>query len=224
MKQTIFRIVLLLSLLFGVSIPAIAQDVQTQSLTLTVNPGVLTFTNTTLPNGQTGLAYTGVQLTVTGGLGPYSFSVTSGQLPAGILLSPSGVFSGTPSVASTGTFTVQAADSEVPQSKTTATFTITVQNPLVITTATLPPAVVGTPYSTTISFSGGVAPYTCALVSASGNLPPGLVLNPAVNNSCAITGTPTSGGSFTFVIQVTDSAIGPPAKARVRVTGNTVKH
>jgi hypothetical protein len=64
---------------------------------------------------------------------------------------------------------------------------------------TLPAAVVGTPYSTTLQAVGGTAPVTWTLVS--GSLPDGLTLVPGGT----ISGTPTGSGTFTFTIQVADS-------------------
>jgi len=47
-----------------------------------------------------------------GGTSPYTFAVTSGALPTGTTLNPtSGVISGTPSAASTFSFTITVTDS-----------------------------------------------------------------------------------------------------------------
>ena len=59
---------------------------------------------------------------------------------------------------------------------------------------------VGVPYSSAVTPSGGVPAYTFMI--ASGTLPPGLTLNPTTG---AITGTPTTAGSFIFTVKVTDS-------------------
>jgi hypothetical protein len=59
---------------------------------------------------------------------------------------------------------------------------------------------VGSPYSSSVVVNGGVAPYTFALVS--GSLPPGLSLN---TNNGAITGSPTSGGTYSYTLRVKDS-------------------
>jgi hypothetical protein len=63
-----------------------------------------------LPNGTVGLAYS-QQLTGTGGTAPYTFSVSSGPLPAGLTLTPTGVLAGTPTTAGTFTFTLRVIDS-----------------------------------------------------------------------------------------------------------------
>jgi hypothetical protein len=76
---------------------------------LTVTPGPLTITTTTLPAATVGVAYTAT-LTATGGTPPYSWSIASGTLPAGLTLAPAtGVISGTPTTTGTSSFTVQVA-------------------------------------------------------------------------------------------------------------------
>lgn len=67
-------------------------------------------TTTSLPNGTANSAYSAT-LAATGGVTPYSWSVISGSLPAGLTLGPStGVISGTPTTAGTSSFTVQVTD------------------------------------------------------------------------------------------------------------------
>lgn len=73
-------------------------------------------------------------------------------------------------------------------------------NPITLSPSTLPNGTLGAAYSQTITASGGTAPYSFTLVS--GSLPPGLSLS----TSGALTGTPTSAGSFTFTVRATDSA------------------
>lgn len=63
----------------------------------------------------------------------------------------------------------------------------------------LPAGVVNTPYTAIFSATGGVGGYTFSVVS--GTLPAGLQLSSGV-----ISGTPTAIGSFSFTLQVTDSA------------------
>lgn len=71
--------------------------------------------------------------------------------------------------------------------------------PLAITTATLPPALVGTPYSFQLQAMGGTAPYLW-LVTA-GRLPMGLSLD----SSGLILGIPTSSTNETFSVVVQDN-------------------
>jgi hypothetical protein len=71
--------------------------------------------------------------------------------------------------------------------------------PPCITTSTLPPGELHSPYSATMAAVGGTPPYTWSLES--GTLPPGLTLSA----TGTISGTPTVTGTFVFAIKVTDS-------------------
>jgi hypothetical protein len=96
---------------------------QNASATLTVQAvPPLSITSTSLPGGQVGAAYS-TTLAATGGIAPYSWSITSGALPAGLSLNASsGAISGTPTAATSGmSLTFQVTDSEKSaQSKSTA--------------------------------------------------------------------------------------------------------
>ena len=71
----------------------------------------VTIDTTTLPNGTVGSAYN-QQLTLiaSGGQSPYTWSLASGTLPAGLLLSTAGVISGIPAAPGTASFTVRVTD------------------------------------------------------------------------------------------------------------------
>ena len=92
-------------------------------------PPALQITTSSLADGSTGTGYTG-PLNATGGVPPYTWSVTQGQLPAGLTLTTNsnstGTISGTPTLAGTSTFTVAVADSEVGVAPRTAQFSITI--------------------------------------------------------------------------------------------------
>lgn len=162
---------------------------------ITVNPP-------TLPNGTVGTPYNQV-ISAAGGTLPYSFSVSSGALPTGLVLdSGTGVISGTPTTAATFNFTITAADANGCLGSRPYTMTIATTGCEVITLspATLPAGATGTPYSQSVTASGGSVSYTYAL--SSGSLPTGLTLNPATG---AITGVPVQPGLFTFTIRATDA-------------------
>jgi YVTN family beta-propeller protein len=84
-----------------------------------LDPPVIT--TATLPDGTAGTAYS--QTIASTGLGPITFAVTAGSLPAGLTLDPStGAISGTPTASGSSAFTVTAtnADGSDPQSYTLA--------------------------------------------------------------------------------------------------------
>jgi hypothetical protein len=82
----------------------------------------------------------------------------------------------------------------------TCTFTNKKKLPLTVSCPTGSTGTVGTPYSSQVPVSGGTPPYTFSV--SAGNLPPGLTLDA---NTGAITGTPTTAGTFAFTIMVVDS-------------------
>jgi hypothetical protein len=69
-----------------------------------------------------------------------------------------------------------------------------------ISPSPLPAAVVGSLYSTTLTASGGSGPRTWTVAPLS-TLPPGLLLSAAG----VLSGTPTTAGTFSFSVRVTDS-------------------
>jgi sugar lactone lactonase YvrE len=151
-----------------------------------------------------------VSLSASGGTSPYTFTILSGSLPAGLSLSTSGVLSGTPTAAGSFTFTVQAQDSTSGESGGPYTgsrsYSITIAVPtIVIAPSTLPNGRVGVPYSQTISASGGSGAYSYAVTS--GTPPSGVSLNGATG---ALTGTPITAGGSTFTITATDTVTTGP--------------
>src|SRR5207237_3613174 len=84
---------------------------------------------------------------------------------------------------------------------TSQDYTFITSSPPVITLSPLQNGNTGVAYNQTITASGGFPPYTFSVLS--GALPAGLTLNSATG---AITGTPTTSGTASFAIQVTDFA------------------
>ena len=93
---------------------------QSQSLSITINGasgGTLSITTTSLPSGVVGTNYLGT-VGVSGGVQPYTWSIT-GTLPAGLSLDTStGVISGMPTTTATSSFTVTVTDSTTPTAQT----------------------------------------------------------------------------------------------------------
>jgi hypothetical protein len=83
----------------------------------------LAITTTTLPDATQGAAYSAT-LTATGGVMPYTWSVTSGSLPAGLTLSSSGAISGTASATGTSNFTVSVLSSDSQTASATLSLTV----------------------------------------------------------------------------------------------------
>ncbi len=159
--------------------------------------------------GAQGVPYS-QQFTTTGGTAPYAYSHESGTMPPGLSISGSGLLSGTPSTLGSFTFTIKSQDSTTISTGGvwlklhTVTVVINAAPTIVVSPTTLPGgAAVGSAYSTTITASGGVSPYTFAV--SSGSLPAGLTLSPGGT----ISGTPTAGGTFNFTVRATDASGAP---------------
>ncbi len=170
--------------------------------------------------GATGYDQT-LALAANAGTGAVTFAVTSAKgLPAGLTLDPtSGTITGTPTVAGTFHFTITATDGV--GATAAHAFTITINKLITLSPTDLPngSASPAKSYHQTILVKGGTpavgkgVPRFNFAVTA-GSLPPGLSLNAATG---AITGTPTSPGSFSFTITVTD-AVGATGSAGYTIT------
>jgi hypothetical protein len=184
----------------------------TATLPLSITYPTLSVTTASLPNGVLNAAYGPATLAASGGSDntanySWTWAAASGStLPAGLKLSAAGVLSGTPTAGGSFSVVVTVADS-VSKTNASTTLPITISYPsLTITTATLPNGILNTAYSPlTLTATGGsdnTANYTWGWAAASGSsLPPGMSLSAAG----VLSGTPTSGGSYSAVITVSDS-------------------
>jgi CSLREA domain-containing protein len=164
-----------------------------------VTTSTLTLTPATLPSPAVDVAYSQT-LTASGGSGTYTYALTSGSLPAGLMLSPSGVISGTPTATTLFSFTVTATDSNHSSLTGSQAYTLNAAAPTIaLTPATLPLPTVGVAYSQTLSASGGIAPYTYSI--SAGALPSGLTLSA----TGVISGTATASRTFNFTVTAKDS-------------------
>jgi hypothetical protein len=140
--------------------------------------------------GQTYSAF----ISATGTFSPFVFTVVSGSIPTGMLLtavsSTAVKLAGNPSMAGTFNFSLKATDSH--GNFMVKAYTL---NVISISTGALP-------NNFTFSLAGTLAaPATWSIVS--GSLPAGL----SMNSSGAISGTPTTAGSSAFTVQVGDGSI-----------------
>jgi VCBS repeat-containing protein len=152
-----------------------------------------------LPAATGGAAYPSVTLSETGGIAPFTWSVSSGTLPAGITLSSSGVLSGTPAQIASFLFVVKATDANGCFGTQTLSIIVNAKCPAItINPATLPGGTPGTVYPA-ISFSqtGGAQPVTWTAAA----LPPGM----AFSGAGVLSGTPSSIGVFNITVTATDA-------------------
>lgn len=168
------------------------------------NPATLATTITSLPEGFVSTAYSAT-LTQTGGAGPYTWSLVSGTLPAGLSI-VSGVLQGTPTATVSATPLIfRVTDSQSHTANTpTIPLTIAATQPS-ITTSTCPS---GTQYVTyagcTLAGTGGTSPYTFIFNTAPPliGIPAGLTVNASTG---AISGTMQGQGVFDTTYVMTDS-------------------
>ena len=162
----------------------------TATLALFLNGPPPTISTGTLPAGAEGAPYQ-TTLAARGGTTPYAWSATG--LSTGLHLSSTGSITGTPTT--TGASTVELTVTGSTGRKASVTRTLSVTPALAVATTALPTGAVGYPYSSTVSASGGLYPFSW---TASG-LPAGL----AMATDGSITGTPTTTGTSVVTVSVT---------------------
>jgi hypothetical protein len=178
------------------------------------NGGTLVNGVCVLPDASLGQGYEGFIITSheSGG----TFAIVSGSLPPGLTMPASygaagTIVAGTPTQQGTFTFTVKGTDGQGEPLQQAYSITVGPPPPLTVvfpaSGSTLDPGSVAVSYAQNFFLTGGVAPYTLSV--ASGTLPPGLALTttdaPSDNNN-HLAGTPTTVGTFTFTMKVTDGA------------------
>jgi hypothetical protein len=174
------------------------------AITLIVNPITLAITNTSLPEGYIGVAYS-AQMTSTGGTAPITWSMSPATVGGAVTMSNSGLLSGTPTGTYASNVTITATDSATNQQQSkNVTLPLTITNALSIIPSSLPNATVGTNYTFAMSAAGGSGTgYTWSVTSGASGLS-GLGIT--LGNAGSFSGAPSAPGSATFTVQVKDSA------------------
>ena len=191
---------------------AFAQAPAVSGISLTVN-GPVAISPPTLPAATVGTPYSQI-VSASGGTAPYTFAITTGALPSGLVLNTStGVLSGTPVTFGTFSFTVRATDQAAASSSQAYTLAVlTVGAPSLAinpTSGTSLSGTTGTAFSRTFTATGGTAPYTFApLTISSGTMPTGLSFSTSTGT---LSGTPTAAGTVNFTVKATDSSTGTGA-------------
>jgi len=105
-----------------------ADSTKSGNASLTITPALappLAVATTSLPGGTAGTAYSAT-LNATGGTTPYTWSLASGTLPAGMSLQGSGLLSGTTNQTGQFSFTVQVTDSSSTKENATQPLVLTI--------------------------------------------------------------------------------------------------
>src|SRR2546426_1146918 len=202
---------------FTVQVKDADNSTATAALSIKINPAPVSITTTSLPNGVVNAPYSAT-LQAAGGAPPITWSWTAqtgSTLPPGLVLAPTGGISGTPTSAGTFNVSVTATDSSTPALTASKNFSITIIPQLAITTSSpLPNGITNTAYTgVTLAFTGGSGAVVWTL-SGGTTLPANLTLNASTG---AITGIPTTAGTFNFTVQAADSGT-PQQPATVAFT------
>jgi hypothetical protein len=180
------------------SVAVRTSDGYTTPPTIVILGTPLQITTTSVPAG-TGLQPYDAKLAATGGTPPYKWAAS---LPGGLSINPStGEITGTPTSFGSGLpFLVTVTDSN--GLTASATFSASLSAPAPppqINSANPPTGFVNVSYNYTFTSTGGNGNVSFGL--GSGAIPPGLNLD----NTGLMKGVPTTAGSYTFSVTVTDA-------------------
>ncbi len=171
----------------------------TQSFTLTVNqaPVITSANSTSFTEGTAGT------FTVTSTGFPVPSLAESGALPSGVTFTDNGdgtgTLAGTPASGTHGTYSISFTASNGVGSPVTQSFTLTVNQPLAITSANNTTFIVGTPGSFTVTTTGSPTPS----LAESGALPSGVSFKDNGDGTGTLSGTPAAGTGGTYAITFT---------------------
>jgi hypothetical protein len=134
---------------------------------------------------------------------PYTWSLTEGSLPPGLVLNANGTLSGTPTTTGEYLTTVQVTDA-TQTTASTALSMIVQLGQLSVAPLVLPGATSGALYYTPVSITGGTPPYLINVVSANpSQFPEVSPIN--TQSTFSIFGSPGTPGVYPVPLTVTDS-------------------
>ena len=166
----------------------------TQACTIVINPA-LSIAPTTLPSLTLNFPNYSQNISAIGGTGAATLSVTAGILPTGLVLTPGGQLSGTPSLTGTFNFTITARDS-VGATRTQA-YTVSVNSGTPTVVAPTSTAVLGTSAvvgGTVLTDGGGTISVVGAVLA-----PTAINRNPQIDGTGVITAI-TNGTTGVFTL------------------------
>ena len=189
-----------------VTATSVADTSKSGTATITV-PAAPAITTGALAAGTVGTAYSQT-IAASGGIPPYTWTLTSGTLPTCLTMNSAGVISGTPTASCAGstnlTFKVTDSGTATALSATTPALGLIINTaPAITFTGSMPATATyesSAPYVGFATATGGAGALTYSV--SSGSLPTGLILMSTSNGE--IGGTPTAVGTFNFTIKAAD--------------------
>ncbi|MEK6657366.1 MAG: putative Ig domain-containing protein, partial [Nitrospirota bacterium] len=174
------------------------------SITINPQPVSLTIITSSLSSATIGYSYNAIlQATGQNTVLPYAWSLQSGTLPNGLIVSNSGndgVISGTSTQSGAFNLTIRVQDSAATPNVATRDFTLAI-NKVQIAVNSLSDATVGAAYYIDLSAGAANLPAQAVWEVTNGTLPPGMMLE-AIGH---FEGTPTQAGTYSFTIRVSET-------------------
>ena len=174
-----------------------------QAYTVVINAAV-TVAPATLPDWTANKSGYTQTITSSNGTGAKTLAVTAGAIPTGMTFIPgTGVLSGTPTAANTFNFTITATDTV--GATGSQAYTVNINPAIALTPSSpLPNGAVSTPYSQTITSTGGTGTVTLVISAIANNT--GLSIGgggPAT--PVTVSGVATTPGTVSFTVTASDT-------------------
>ena len=189
--------------LSAVATNSASQTATSATVSITVNNSSAPSISITSPaSGATVSGTVAVSTSVSSNTTSVQFKVDGTNTGAAVTSAPFSLSLNTKTLSNGSHVLTATASNSAAQTATSSAIAIIVNNPLLsIVTTSFPNGPVQVSYTASLQASGGTAPYSWSVLS--GQLPTGLSLSPSTGT---ISGMPTVAGSFSFTIQVKDSA------------------